>query len=106
MTKVVTVAKVTDLEPGSCLSVETEGFGIALFNVDGTIYATDNTCPHAGGPLGEGALSDGIVECPWHGWRFNVRTGERPENPDFTVACYPVEIAGGDIRVSLPLAAE
>ncbi|MBM4124141.1 MAG: Rieske 2Fe-2S domain-containing protein [Nitrospira sp.] len=102
MTKAVTVAKLTDLEPGACLSVEAEGVYIALYNVDGTIYATDNTCPHAGGPLGEGTLCGDVVECPWHGWRFNVKTGKRPENPDLTVDCYPVEIAGDDIRVSIP----
>ena len=55
--KLIPVAKVTDLEPGSCLSVEAEGIGVALFNVNGAIYALDNTCPHAGGPLGEGTLS-------------------------------------------------
>jgi nitrite reductase (NADH) small subunit/3-phenylpropionate/trans-cinnamate dioxygenase ferredoxin subunit len=103
MTKSVCVANVTDLEPGSCMSVEAAGYGVALFNVNGTIYALDNTCPHAGGPLGEGTLQGRIVECPWHGWRFDVRTGERPESPDFKVGCYPVEIEGNEIRIVLPL---
>jgi nitrite reductase (NADH) small subunit/3-phenylpropionate/trans-cinnamate dioxygenase ferredoxin subunit len=106
MTRPVPVAKATDLEPGSCLSVEIEGYGLALFNVAGTIYALDNTCPHAGGPLGEGTLRGEIVECPWHGWRFNVRTGEKPENPDFKVACYPVEVRDNEVRVMLPLASD
>lgn len=103
MMKFVPVAKLSDLEPGSCLSVEAEGgLLVALFNVDGKIYALDNTCPHAGGPLGEGTLSGEIVECPWHGWRFNVRTGVRPDNPDFTVARYDVQVEGDVIKVSLP----
>lgn len=106
MTKSVCVAKITDLEPGSCLSVEVEGYGIALFNVNGTIYALDNTCLHAGGPLGEGTLHGEIVECPWHGWRFNVRTGERPANPDFKVGCYSVKVEGNEIRVVIPLASD
>lgn len=106
MAKSVSVAKITDLEPGNCLSVEVEGYGVALFNVNGTIYALDNTCPHAGGPLGEGTLHGDIVECPWHGWRFNVRTGERQKNPDFKAGCYPVEIEGNEIRVLLPLASD
>ena len=96
------VAKVADLEPGSCLSVEAGGRWVALFNVDGTIYATDNTCPHAGGPLGEGMLDADIVECPWHGWRFNVRTGERPDNRDFSVPRYEVRVVGDEIEVALP----
>lgn len=102
MNTFVPVAKLTDLEPGSCLSVEVEGIGVALFNVDGNIYALDNTCPHAGGPLGEGLLHGDVVECPWHGWQFNVRTGEKPQNPDFNVSCYPVEIKEGLIHVSIP----
>jgi nitrite reductase (NADH) small subunit len=100
--KLIPVAKVTDLEPGSCLSVELEGIGVALFNVNGAIYALDNTCPHAGGPLGEGTLSGEIVECPWHGWRYNVRTGEKPENKDIKVACYDVQVDGNVIKVAIP----
>ena len=106
MSRLVTIAKTTDLAPGACLAIESDGFGVALFNVDGVIYALENTCPHAGGPLGEGTLHGEIVECPWHGWRFNVRTGERPENPDFKVPCYEVAVEGNDIRVRLPPATE
>lgn len=102
MAKWVTVAKAVELAPGGCLSVEAEGFGVALFNVEGRIYALDNCCPHAGGPLGEGTLQGDLVTCPWHGWRFNVCTGERPENPVLTVSRYRVEIVGGEILVQIP----
>ena len=90
MTDFVTVAKVEDIPPGTGHTIEVHGVWIALFNVQGSFYAIDNTCPHAGGPLGEGHLDGCVVECPWHGWRFNVQTGERPENPAITVACCPV----------------
>lgn len=96
------VAKLSDLKPGECLAVEAGGLVIALFNVNGAIYALDNTCPHAGGPLGEGALEGHLVACPWHGWRYDVRTGVRPENPDFKVACYPVNVEDNRISVVLP----
>lgn len=102
MSRLITVATLADLPPGKCLSVEVEGRGVALFNVNGTIFATDNTCPHAGGPLGEGTLTGTTVTCPWHGWRYDVHTGERPENPAFKVACFPVELEGGTIRVRMP----
>lgn len=95
------VAKLSQLSPGECMSVEAGRHGVALFNVGGRIYALNNTCPHAGGPLGEGLLDGQIVECPWHGWRYDVTTGERPENPVFKVACYKVEIEGDDIKVLL-----
>src|SRR5438034_9745365 len=76
--KLIPVAKVTDLEPGSCLSVVAEGIGVALFNVNGVIYALDNTCPHDGRPLGEGTLSAELVACRGQGWRHNVRTVVKP----------------------------
>jgi len=98
----VSVATLADLKPGTCQSVEVEGYGVALFNVNGRIYALDNTCPHAGGPLGEGRLEGSIVTCPWHGWRFDVRTGERPENPEIKAGCLRVRIEGDEIRVWLP----
>jgi len=102
MAKRVRVANFAQVQPGTCLSVEVDGYGVALFNVEGTIYALDNVCPHAGGPLGEGSLQGSHVTCPWHGWRFNVCTGARPENPVFTVSRYRVEVADGDIFVSIP----
>ena len=102
MSKFVAVARLSDLDPGTCVSVEAEGRWVALFNVDGTIHAMDNTCPHAGGPLGEGILTGNVVECPWHGWRYNVRTGERLESPDFSVSCYDVQVVGDQIHVAVP----
>ncbi len=98
----MTVGRVTDLPPGTARTVETGDLAIALFNVEGNIYALDNTCPHAGGPLGEGTLIEDQVECPWHGWRYHVRTGERPENPDFKVPCFRVQVKDGAIQVCLP----
>ncbi len=98
----VTVAELADLDPGSCVSVEVNGRWVALFNVEGRVYAMDNTCPHAGGPLGEGTLTGDIVECPWHSWRYNVRTGQRVGNPDFCVECFEVRVVGDQVQVVLP----
>ena len=52
----------------------------ALFNVDGTFYALDGVCPHQGGPLGSGEVHNCIVTCPWHGWQFDVRTGQHQQD--------------------------
>lgn len=99
----VTVAQVQDIPPGTGRTVEVQGVWIALFNVDGTFYAMDNACPHAGGPLGEGMLREGgVVECPWHGWRFDVKTGLRVGNPNFDVPCCAVRIVGTEVQVALP----
>ncbi len=69
---------------------------IALFRIDEKIYAMDNTCPHRGGPLGEGALQGHIVTCPWHGWQFDICTGQLAMGGD-GVAIYPIEIIGEEV---------
>lgn len=102
MSEFVTVATTQDIPPGTGRTVEVQGVWIAVFNVDGSFFAVDNTCPHAGGPIGEGSLSGDIVTCPWHGWQFNVRTGERSGNPNFTVACCPVRVEDEQIQIALP----
>lgn len=80
---------------------EVNGKAIALFNVDGTFYAIDNTCVHRGGPLGEGDVAGDVVACPWHNWEFNVKTGACINNPSAKVAVYEVTVEGTDIKVRL-----
>jgi nitrite reductase (NADH) small subunit len=99
----ITVAQVDEIPPGTCRTVEVDGLFLALCNVNGIFRAVDNTCPHAGGPLGEGTLDGEVLECPWHGWRFNVRTGERPEHPVISVACVEVRVQGRNVQVKTPL---
>lgn len=53
-----------------------DGRQVALFHLDGQFYAMDNSCPHRGGPLGEGEIEGGLVACPWHGWQFDIKTGQ------------------------------
>jgi nitrite reductase (NADH) small subunit len=101
MAEYVKVASVSELTPGSAKVVEARGKTIALFNVDGTIYATDNTCLHQGGPLGEGQLMGEVVICPWHQWEYNVRTGENVEDSSLKVATYPVQVEGSEIKVAV-----
>lgn len=101
MGRFVSVAKRADLEAGTSRVIEVNGKTIALFNVDGTFYAIDNTCLHRGGPLGEGFLSGCIVTCPWHGWEYDVATGKNLMNPVLAVACYPVRIEADDIHIEV-----
>lgn len=65
---------------------------MALFNADGTFYAINYVCPHMGGPLGEGKLDGCIVTCPWHGWTFDVRTGQADHEGGHSVAAYQVKV--------------
>lgn len=97
-----TVASTSDIPPGEMTIVEIDGEEVAIANVDGEFCAFDNTCTHRGGPLGEGLLlPGGIVECPLHGGRFNVRTGEvvgpPPTEP---VKTYAVQVEGESVQVA------
>ena len=95
--------KAAELPPGASKVVEIRGRAIAIFNLNGTLHALDNTCPHQGGPLGEGYLEEsGVVSCPWHGWTFDLKTGVSPIDPDLKVGCYAVRVVDGVIVVELP----
>ncbi|HEY6085786.1 MAG TPA: Rieske (2Fe-2S) protein [Nitrospira sp.] len=101
MAEFVRVAGATDVKPGTGIVAEANGKTIALFNIDGTYHAIDNTCIHRGGPLGEGEVEGNVVTCPWHGWQFNVTTGACMNNPSGKVYSYPVQVEGNDVKVLL-----
>lgn len=73
---------------------------VALFNVEGTIHALDGICPHQGGPLGKGKLHGCIVTCPWHGWQFDVATGQHQASKSLVHPKYGVKVEGGIVYVA------
>jgi NAD(P)H-dependent nitrite reductase small subunit len=98
----VKVAKANEIAPGKGKMVEVEGKKIALFNVEGSFYAIDDTCTHRGGPLSDGVLDEKEVTCPWHGGRFDVTTGEVLGSPaPKSVARYNARVEGDDIEVEI-----
>jgi nitrite reductase/ring-hydroxylating ferredoxin subunit len=97
-----TVARVEDVPPGSARVVTAGDRELALFNVDGSFYATQSDCLHLGGPLGHGELDGCVLSCPWHGWQYDVRTGFNEFDHAIRIETYPVHIEGGDVRVELP----
>ena len=103
-----------ELPPDTVLAVEVSGRQLALVNREGKFYALDGVCPHLGGPLGEGALWKGELECPWHHFRYDLETGRNtyPANvyPDDLpqlqadlkpLKTYAVKVERGRILVSL-----
>ncbi len=97
----VRVAALSEIEAGQCKVFGVGTRQIALYNISGEIYATDNACAHHGGPLGEGILEGFIVTCPWHGWSYDVRTGASTSIPNASVKTFPVKVDGPDILVGL-----
>src|SRR3989338_5380814 len=101
MPNFIRVASASDLKPGENKVVEVNGEQVALFNVDGEFFAIGNTCLHKGGPLGEGYLEGDVVTCPWHGWRYNVKTGANAMMPTAKVPCYQVKVESNEVFVAL-----
>lgn len=102
MADFVTVASTNDIPPGEMMIVDVNGQEVAIANVDGEYCAFANSCTHKGGPLGEGLLlPGGVVECPFHGGQFNVRTGEVvAAPPNEPIQTYPVQVEGDSIKVA------
>ncbi len=106
------VARVDEIPPGGRKIVEVAGRSIGLFNLDGEFYALRNRCPHQGGPLCQGLLLGivhggrpgeffyeprrAILACPWHGWEFDIRTGQSLCDPvRLRTRRYPVSVESG-----------
>jgi 3-phenylpropionate/trans-cinnamate dioxygenase ferredoxin subunit len=80
--------------------VTVAGKDVAIFNVDGAVYAIGDSCPHAGASLGAGRLSGRIVTCRAHGLRYDVTTGQVTTG-GFGVATYPAKVVDGKILIAI-----
>ena len=106
------VATVDEIPPGGRKILEVAGRSIGVFNLGGEFFALRNTCPHQGGPLCQGTVGSLVVaarpgeyslsrpgemlQCPWHGWEYDLRTGQSWFDPARTrVRAYPVDVADG-----------
>ncbi|HEX3548907.1 MAG TPA: nitrite reductase small subunit NirD [Candidatus Elarobacter sp.] len=96
----VTVARVDEVAPGTAKAVVVGDREIALFNVGGTFYALDNTCPHQGGPLADGWIEGTQVTCPWHAWTFKLADGKMTLGDYACVDVYDVRVGEGVVRIS------
>ena len=95
------VAHIRDVAPGAAREFVVAGRIIALYHVNGKFFAMDGVCPHAGGPLGEGTLNGNVVTCPWHGWQFDVTTGQHCLSSAIRHPTFPVSVEGEDVYVEL-----
>lgn len=96
------VAALAELPESSGREFVVEGRVIAVFRSGNDVFAMDGICPHAGGPLAEGPVQNGIVSCPWHGWQFRIATGEHCLSSQIRQDCFPVKIDESGVYVELP----
>ena len=97
------VAALDEIAPGQPVLVDAHGVRLVLARAGDRVYACGDVCTHQGGPLGEGKLSGTRLICPWHGWMFDVRTGQcaLPARGS-AIASYPVRVDGNDVYVDVP----
>ncbi len=99
----VRAGTLAEVPTGACRLADVDGRRVVLARVGEHVYACAETCPHRGGPLGEGKLTGARLTCPWHGWMFDVRTGACLLPARGTaVATYPVRVEGDEIWVDVP----
>ena len=101
MSEFVTVARVEDVPPGAVTTVRVGDEAIALAHVDGGFYATQAACIHLKGPLGEGRLAGPVLTCPWHGWQYDVRTGENEFDRAIQLRTYEVRVEDGEVKIAV-----
>ncbi len=98
----VCVGRTTEIKSGEAAAFAVGTKAIAVFNVDGEFFATDDTCTHEEASLSEGFLEDHLVECPLHGSQFDLRTGEVHSLPaTFPINTYSVRLDGDQIFVDV-----
>jgi nitrite reductase/ring-hydroxylating ferredoxin subunit len=97
------VARLDELAPGALKLVEAEGTRVVLTRVQDQVFACHDECSHQGGPLSEGKLAGGRLTCPWHGWMYDVRSGQcLMPSRGAPVMTYPVSVEDGEIWVEVP----
>jgi nitrite reductase/ring-hydroxylating ferredoxin subunit len=101
MADFIEATELSKLPPGTGTTATIAGKEVALFNVDGTVYAVDDSCLHQGASLGTSKLEGKIVTCRAHGWRYDVTTGFVAHVPGYGVISYPVKVVEGKILVAV-----
>ncbi|MFM0596578.1 Rieske (2Fe-2S) protein [Paraburkholderia dilworthii] len=100
MSREIPVGTVDELAPGQRKLAFVEGRCIVLFNIDGTLHAIDDACPHNGASLASGRLEGCVLRCPAHGLRFDLRSGCTPGTGGLGLTTYPVRAVGSKLVMS------
>ena len=102
MSERIDLCAAADVTPGNALKVETGDLSLAVFNVGGEYFVTDDLCTHGPGSLSEGYIEDDIVECNFHNGQFNVRTGEVVSPPCMVpIKTYPVAVVDDKVTIEV-----
>ena len=97
----VRIAPVSALPPGEVMEAIVDGHPYAICNAGGEIHCLDGECPCTGGPLSQGAIRHELLVCPWHGWRFDYKTGVCAYDDSIKLDKFAVQIEADDILVDV-----
>jgi nitrite reductase/ring-hydroxylating ferredoxin subunit len=101
MTEFVHACALSDLSEGKPKSCQVSGKTVTLVKSSDRVFALDAVCPHRGGPLAEGFVQDDCLFCPWHGWGFNLATGDYVGSPGIGVRTHPTELNDDSVMVKV-----
>ena len=94
----IVIAKADDIPDDDVVAVSVQGHALAVYKVDGHVYASDDLCNHGNARLSDGFVEDGLIECPLHGGAFDIKTGAAKRAPvTECMKTYAVEVRGGDV---------
>ncbi len=98
-----TVCESNDLDEGQSVEFVFRGDVIAVYRHGNALYAIDGICMHQGGPLARGQLANGIVTCPWHGWQYELASGNHAPTCKPMLQTYKIQESDGKIEIDLPI---
>ena len=102
MTTKIELCKANRLAAGTALRIESAGLAVAVFNVDGQFYVTDDACTHGPGSLSEGFIDGGVVECNFHNCQFDIKTGKVVSPPcSIPVKTYRTSVEDGEVFIQV-----
>lgn len=101
MDNFIDIAGTAELPVGRAKTITIGDRRIALYHTAEGFFASDNTCPHRGGPLGDGDIVGNEIVCPWHLWGFDVKSGACGGNPSLSITTHEVMVEGDRVLVRL-----
>lgn len=98
----VELCKAEEIAPGNALKIEAAGLTVAVFNLDGEFFVTDDSCTHGPGSLSEGFIDGDVIECNFHNGQFNIKTGEVVSPPCMVpIKTYPAVVEDGKVFIEI-----
>lgn len=95
----IEIANIDEFKTTNSKIIIHDGTPIAIFKIENEFFAIDNRCPHRGASLGDGKLTGNVISCPWHSWKFSIKSGIAIENSNCSVKTFSVFIENDIVKL-------